>query len=121
MPASSPSLDMLSAIEKLIGASAIYVATTAITAVIPIGPDEISLAATEISAVLSVSDNGAFGDEIIKILNLPDSMEPSYVNVNAFSAKYRSSHDRDYRGNTYRPRRDLVGRDRDFRRVVGQR
>ena len=30
-------------------------------------------------------------------------------------------HDRDYRGNTYRPRRDLVGRDRDFRRVVGQR
>ena len=48
------------------------------------------MAATEISAVLSVSDNGAFGDEIIKILNLPDSMEPSYVNVNAFSAKYRS-------------------------------
>ena len=74
---------MLSAIEKLIGASAIYVATTAITPVIPIGPDEIS-------AVLSLNDNGAFGDEIIKILNLVDSMEPSYVNVNSFSAKYRS-------------------------------
>jgi hypothetical protein len=81
---------MLSAIEKLIGASAIYVATTNIIAVISIGPDGISLAATEISAVLSLSDNGAFGDEIIKILNLVDSMEPSYVNVNSFSAKYRS-------------------------------
>ena len=31
-----------------------------------------------------------FSDEIIKILKLADSMEPQYVNVNAFSAKYRS-------------------------------
>ena len=71
-----PSLDMMSAIVKSIGALSIYVFTIDITAVKAIASDVITLAAIEICSVLSPSHNGVFGDEIIKILNLLDSMEP---------------------------------------------
>ena len=81
---------MMSAIVKLISALSIYVFTTDITAVEAIASDEITLAAIEICSVLSPIDNGAFGEINYHFKNLVDSMEPQFVNVNSFSAKFRS-------------------------------
>ena len=53
--ASLPSLDMLSAIVKLIGALSFYASMTDITPVIPIVSDEISLAAIVICYLFSFS------------------------------------------------------------------
>ena len=66
----------MSAIVKLIGALSICVFTIDITAVNAIASDVITVATIEICSVLSPGYNGVFGDEIIKILNLLDSMEP---------------------------------------------
>ena len=53
--ASLPSLDMLSAIVKLIGALSFYASMTAITAVIAVGSDKISMAAIVICYLFSFS------------------------------------------------------------------
>ena len=81
---------MMSAIVKLFGALAIYVSSINILAVKTIGGDEISLAAIEICSRIAAIYNGVFIEEIIKNFKLKDSMDPQFVNVNAFSAKYRS-------------------------------
>ena len=74
----------------MIGASAISSPATVLTAVISVGRVEISFAAFVISSQCEVCLKGAFGGGIEKIKDIAFSMEPQFVNVNSFSAKYRN-------------------------------
>ena len=54
------------------------------------GRNEISFGAFVISSQCEVCLKGASGGGIEKIKDIAFSMEPQYVNVNSFSAKYRN-------------------------------
>ena len=81
---------MRSSIVELIGVSRYSSPAIVITAVISFGRDEIFFAAVRISSRRKDCQKGVFLFEpgLIRHFNL--KMEPQFINVNSFSAKYRN-------------------------------